>query len=55
VQCNANHTDDEINGLIAAFQALKRVMRLPSPSQAPGATARVFQKVYAYCADKIAG
>ena len=55
VQCNANHTDTEINGLIAAFEALKQVIRLPLKSQAPGATAQILRKVYAYCADKVAG
>ena len=55
VQCNANHTDTEIKGLIAAFGALKQVIRLPSRSQAPGAAAKILQKVYAYCADKVAG
>ncbi|MGA2704639.1 MAG: pyridoxal phosphate-dependent aminotransferase family protein [Isosphaeraceae bacterium] len=55
VQCNANHTDTEINGLIAAFAALKQVIRLPSRSQSPRATAQILRKVYAYCADKVAG
>lgn len=55
VQCNANHTDTEINGLIAAFEALKQVIRLPLKSQAPGATAQIVRQVYAYCADKVAG
>jgi len=55
VQCNANHTDTEINELIAAFAALKQEIRLPSRTQSPGATKQIFQKVYAYCANKVAG
>jgi len=41
--------------LIAAFEALKQVIRLPLKSQAPGATAQIVRQVYAYCADKVAG
>jgi len=55
VQCNANHRDAEIEGLIAAFEALKRAMRLPLQSQARGPAAQILRKVYAYCADKVAG
>ncbi len=55
VQCNANHTETEINGLIAAFRALKQVIRLPLRSQVPGATAKILQKVYGYRTDKVAG
>ncbi len=55
VQCNANHTDTEINGLIAAFAALKQAMGLPASSQRPGVAGQVLQKLYAYCAEKVAG
>jgi 7-keto-8-aminopelargonate synthetase-like enzyme len=55
VQCNANHTDTEIDGLIVAFRALKEVIRLPLRSQAQGATAKILQKVYGYCGVKVAG
>ena len=48
VQCNSNHTDAEIDGLIAAFAALKLVIRLPLRSQCPGTTAKILRKVYAY-------
>jgi 7-keto-8-aminopelargonate synthetase-like enzyme len=39
IQCNANHDDDEIEGLIAAFAELSRAMRLPrgaSSAAGPG-------------------
>ncbi len=34
IQCNANHVEAEIEGLLAAFAALSRVMRLPRPASA---------------------
>ncbi len=55
VQCNANHTDSEINGLLAAFATLKQAIRLPSRSQKPGPAGQILQKIYAYCAEKVAG
>ncbi len=55
VQCNANHTDTEINGLIAGFAALKQAMGLPASSQRPGVAGQMLQKLYTYCADKVAG
>ncbi len=55
VQCNANHTDTEINGLLAAFAALKQAISLPTRSQKPGPAGQFLQKIYAYCAEKVAG
>ncbi len=54
VQCNANHTDTEINGLIAAFEALEQVIRLPL-NRKRRRDRQILRKVYAYCADKVAG
>jgi hypothetical protein len=35
VQCNANHDDSSIDGLINAFAALSQAMALPGPAQQP--------------------
>ncbi len=36
IQCNANHEDAEIEGLIAAFAALAQAMALPGPAGSSG-------------------
>jgi 7-keto-8-aminopelargonate synthetase-like enzyme len=59
VQCNANHTDAAIEGLIRAFANLKQVMLLPSRSHqaraGDGARSWILEKVSTFCADKLAG
>lgn len=55
VQCNANHTDAAIDGLLDAFAALKRVMRLPLKTDSRSCAGDVLRKLTAYCAEKLVG
>jgi 7-keto-8-aminopelargonate synthetase-like enzyme len=58
VQCNANHTDEAITGLVAAFASLQKAMKLPRRSQSsPGGSAfsRMLEGGYSYWIEKLAG
>jgi glycine C-acetyltransferase len=58
VQCNANHTEDEVEGLIGAFAALRKAAKLPSPPRSTGlksASAALVREGYANAAEKLAG
>jgi glycine C-acetyltransferase len=59
VQCNANHTDVAIDGLIGAFAKLKQVISLPrrEGTDGPGGFAKfgMLEKVHAFYAKKSAG
>jgi hypothetical protein len=58
VQCNANHTDDQIDGLVRAFGSLRDAVDLPSPARSTGrgaAASRVFEKGHSYIAETLAG
>ena len=53
VQCNANHTETSVDGLISAFEALKQVIHLPQKTDSRGWASGVIEKVSAYCAEKL--
>jgi 7-keto-8-aminopelargonate synthetase-like enzyme len=59
VQCNANHTDEAIDGLISAFANLKQVTPLPSRARSlgagAGASTGILEKAYAFCSKRLAG
>src|SRR5206468_10533356 len=44
VQCNANHTDEAIEGLLRAFAELKQVIPLPSRCGGDGATSGILER-----------
>jgi 7-keto-8-aminopelargonate synthetase-like enzyme len=55
LQCNANHSKAAIDGLITAFDSLKRVIRMPRQTDARSWTGEVMQKISAHCAEKLVG
>ncbi|QEH36176.1 8-amino-7-oxononanoate synthase [Aquisphaera giovannonii] len=56
VQCNANHSDDAIDGLVSAFDALAHSrIKLPRKGDRRGWGTAVLDKVAAYCAEKLVG
>jgi 7-keto-8-aminopelargonate synthetase-like enzyme len=58
VQCNANHTDEAITGLVDAFATLQKAMKLPTRTQSSRG-GNVFSKMleggYSYWIEKLAG
>jgi 7-keto-8-aminopelargonate synthetase-like enzyme len=57
IQCNANHTDASIGGLIDAFDALRQAFDLPSRSRRDraGLIGGWIEKAQDYCARKLVG
>ena len=53
VQCNSNHTDSAVEGLIGAFEALKQVIHLPRKSDSRGWAGGILRKLTACCAEKL--
>ncbi|WP_165226920.1 aminotransferase class I/II-fold pyridoxal phosphate-dependent enzyme [Aquisphaera insulae] len=56
IQCNANHSEDAIDGLASAFRALcSSKIQIPRRSDRRGWGAAALEKVAAYCAEKLVG
>lgn len=58
IQCNANHTDEAIEGLVAAFARLKQALRLPTETGRASdvsVLARLVQKGQSYLLGRAAG
>jgi 7-keto-8-aminopelargonate synthetase-like enzyme len=57
IQCNANHTEEQVDGLAGAFASLREVVKLPSASRSSvmkAAATRIVQTGYTYVAEKLA-
>jgi 7-keto-8-aminopelargonate synthetase-like enzyme len=55
IQCNANHTEASVEGLIRAFEALKNTIRLPLTTDSGSWAKGIVQKFTALCAERLVG
>jgi 7-keto-8-aminopelargonate synthetase-like enzyme len=55
VQCNSNHSEPAIKGLLGAFEALKRHVPLPLRSQSRGWATGMLEQISSYYAAKLVG
>jgi 7-keto-8-aminopelargonate synthetase-like enzyme len=56
IQCNSNHTEEQVDGLVGAFRLLWDAVKLPSASRSSvikAAATRMVQKGYTYIAEKL--